>query len=53
MARKLAAVVFSLGALQAESVLALGLGELKLESYLNEPLKASVEFLRIVNRLVD
>lgn len=45
MARKLAAVVFSLGALQAESALALGLGELKLESYLNEPLKASVDLL--------
>ena len=45
MARKLAAVVFSLGALQAESVLALGLGELKLDSYLNEPLKASVDLL--------
>lgn len=45
MARKLAAVVFSLGALQAESALALGLGELKLQSYLNEPLKASVDLL--------
>ncbi|MGB1140672.1 MAG: FimV/HubP family polar landmark protein, partial [Halioglobus sp.] len=39
------AVVFSLGALQAESALALGLGELKLQSYLNEPLKASVDLL--------
>ena len=45
MARKLAAVVFSLGCLQASSVMALGLGELKLESFLNEPLKASVDLL--------
>lgn len=46
MARKLAAVVFSLGyGIQASSVMALGLGELKLESFLNEPLKASVDLL--------
>ena len=46
MARKLAAVVFSLGyGIQVSSVMALGLGELKLESFLNEPLKASVDLL--------
>lgn len=46
MARKLAAVVFSIGyGIQASSVMALGLGELKLESFLNEPLKASVDLL--------
>ena len=49
MARKLAAVVFSLGyGIQASSVMALGLGELKLESFLNEPLKASVDLLNTV-----
>jgi pilus assembly protein FimV len=47
MARKLAAVVFSLGCLQASSVMALGLGELELQSFLNEPLKASVDLLNI------
>lgn len=45
MGRKFAAVVFSLGCLQANSALALGLGELKLESFLNEPLSASVNLL--------
>ncbi len=45
MGRKFAAMVFSLGCLQASSALALGLGELKLESFLNEPLKASVDLL--------
>lgn len=45
MGRKFAAVVFSLGCLQASSALALGLGELKLKSNLNEPLKASVDLL--------
>jgi pilus assembly protein FimV len=43
--RKLAAVVFSLGCLQAGSVWALGLGEMSLESFLNEPLKAKVNLL--------
>ncbi|MAT93260.1 MAG: hypothetical protein CME59_11735 [Halioglobus sp.] len=47
MGRKFAAVVFSLGCLQASSALALGLGELKLESNLNEPLEASVDLLNI------
>ena len=45
MARKVAAVVFTLGCLQAGTVMALGLGELKLESFLNEPLDASVDLL--------
>jgi pilus assembly protein FimV len=45
MARKFAAVVFSLGCLHASSVMALGLGELTLESFLNEPLKARVNLL--------
>jgi pilus assembly protein FimV len=47
MARKLAAVAFSLGCLQAGSVSALGLGELSLESFLNEPLKASVDLINV------
>jgi pilus assembly protein FimV len=45
MARKLAAAVFSLGALHTGSVWSLGLGELSLESFLNEPLKAKVDLL--------
>ncbi|MEH6634809.1 MAG: FimV/HubP family polar landmark protein [Halioglobus sp.] len=45
MARKFAAVVFSLGCLQASSVMALGLGELTLDSFLNEPLDARVDLL--------
>ncbi len=45
MARKLAAVMFLLGGLHAPSGLALGLGELQLQSFLNEPLSASVELL--------
>ncbi len=45
--RKLAAAVFSLGCLHAGSLMALGLGELTLESFLNEPLKASVDLLNI------
>jgi pilus assembly protein FimV len=47
MARKLAAVVFSMGCLQAGSVMALGLGELTLESFLNEPLRAKVDLLDV------
>lgn len=49
MGRKFAAVVFSLGCLQASSALALGLGELKLESFLNQPLDASVDLLNVGN----
>jgi len=45
MARKIAAVVFSLGCVQASSVVALGLGEMTLGSYLNEPLRAHVDLL--------
>ena len=47
MARKLAAVAFSLGCLHAGSLMALGLGEMKLESFLNQPLKASVDLLNL------
>jgi pilus assembly protein FimV len=47
MGRKIAAVALSLGCLHAGSVMALGLGELKLESFLNEPLKAEVDLLNI------
>ena len=47
MARKnkLAAALLTLGCLNASSVWALGLGELTLESFLNEPLKAQVDLL--------
>ncbi len=45
MARKLTAVAFSLGCLHASSTLALGLGDIELDSFLNEPLEASVELL--------
>ncbi len=45
MARKLTAVAFSLGCLHASSTFALGLGEIKLESFLNEPLEARVDLL--------
>jgi len=47
MGRKFAAVVFSLGCLQASTALALGLGEFKLESHLNEPLQGSVDLLNM------
>lgn len=43
--RKLAAILFSLGCLQGGSVWALGLGEMNLKSFLNEPLKATVPLL--------
>lgn len=43
--RKLAAALLSLGCLQAGSVWALGLGELTLDTFLNEPLRAEVELL--------
>ncbi|MEQ8801542.1 MAG: hypothetical protein RLP45_05850, partial [Haliea sp.] len=51
MARKkrLAAALVSLGCLQAGSAWALGLGELTLQSFLNEPLKARVSLLDIGN----
>ena len=47
MARRFAAVVFSLGCVHTSSVLALGLGEMTLGSYLNEPLQAQVDLLNI------
>lgn len=47
MARKLAAVAFSMGCLHASSLMALGLGELQLDSFLNEPLDASVDLLNL------
>jgi pilus assembly protein FimV len=49
MARKFASVVLSLGCLNASSALALGLGDLKLDSYLNEPLRAEVNLLNTGN----
>lgn len=42
---KLAAALFSLGCMHAGSVWALGLGDITLESFLNEPLKAQVDLL--------
>jgi pilus assembly protein FimV len=45
MARKFAAAVFCLGAWHSTNSLALGLGELTLDSFLNEPLKATVDLL--------
>ena len=45
MGRKIAAIALSLGCLHTSSVMALGLGELELESFLNEPLKAQVDLL--------
>ena len=47
MARKLAAVAFSLGCFHASPLMALGLGEMQLESFLNEPLRASVDLLNL------
>jgi len=47
MGPKVAAVVFSLGCLQTSSALALGLGQLELDSNLNEPLQASVDLLNL------
>ncbi|MFT5334255.1 MAG: pilus assembly protein FimV, partial [Halioglobus sp.] len=43
MARRLATAVLTLGCLHTGVVSALGLGDLKLESFLNEPLSASVD----------
>ena len=47
MGRKIAAIALSLGYLHTGSVMALGLGELELESFLNEPLKAEVDLLNV------
>ena len=49
MASKFAAVAFSLGCIQAGSAYALGLGDLELESFLNEPLNAQVQLLNTGN----
>ena len=43
--KKLAAAMLSLGCLHASAVWALGLGEMELESFLNEPLRAKVDLL--------
>ena len=45
MARKFAAAAFWVGCLHTGSAMALGLGELSLDSFLNEPLKARVDLL--------
>ena len=45
MARRLATAVLTLGCMHASVVAALGLGELRLESFLNEPLTATVDLL--------
>jgi pilus assembly protein FimV len=45
--KKIAAAILSLGCLNATSALALGLGELTLESFLNEPLQARVDLLNL------
>lgn len=45
MARRLATAALTLGCMHASVVAALGLGELKIESFLNEPLTATVDLL--------
>lgn len=45
--KKLAVVVAALGALQSGAISALGLGELALESSLNQPLNAQIKLLNI------
>ena len=45
MARRLATAVLTLGCMHAGAVAALGLGELTLDSFLNEPLTATVDIL--------
>lgn len=45
MARKLAAVMFLLGAIQANCALSLGLGALQVQSFLNEPFKGTIDLL--------
>ena len=50
MARRLAtAAVLTLGCMHTSVVAALGLGELRLESFLNEPLTATVDILNTVS----
>ncbi len=45
MSKRLATVVLALGVAQSPIASALGLGELSLDSYLNEPLRATVDLL--------
>ncbi len=45
MARRLATAALTLGCMHASVVAALGLGELRIESFLNEPLTATVDLL--------
>lgn len=45
MARRIAAALITLGLFHSGTVSALGLGELTLDSFLNEPFKASVDLL--------
>jgi pilus assembly protein FimV len=47
MARRIAAVILSLGCLHTGGASALGLGELTLDSFLNEPFKAKVDLLNM------
>ncbi|MEM1113112.1 MAG: FimV/HubP family polar landmark protein [Pseudomonadota bacterium] len=51
--KKLAAAILSLGCLSATSVYGLGLGELTLESFLNEPFRAKVDLLNVDGLLDD
>lgn len=47
MVRKLASAIFVAGALSATQASALGLGELRLNSALNQPLKAQIQLLNV------
>lgn len=49
MVRKLRGVLVTLGVVYSGVVGALGLGELTLDSYLNEPFKANIELLNVGN----
>ncbi len=53
MARKFTAVIFSLGCIHASSTYALGLGDLELESFLNEPLHGKVDLLNTAGLHAD
>lgn len=53
MVRKLAGLFIALGVVYSSAVGALGLGELTLDSYLNEPFKAKVDLLKIGNLSED
>ncbi|NQX88357.1 MAG: hypothetical protein HRT77_06810 [Halioglobus sp.] len=45
--RKLSAAVLSLGCLHTGALMALGLGEIEVDSFLNEPLQAEVDLLNL------